>query len=488
MKSLYTLMIFIATYTSMAVEKPNIIIIYTDDQGYGDCSLLNPQAKFKTPNIDRIGQEGIVFTDGHCSDTVCSPSRYGLITGRYSWRTYLKSGVIHSDGKPMIANDRATIATMLKRNGYNTAMVGKWHMGMTFSEDGSKILDGPINKGFDYYWGIPASMNYGYCAWYEMDTAKVAPLLYTKKKPNDLAMSDYRISPPYENKDAKGSIKVAEDFEDVKVLENFTHRAIDWINKTSADGKPFFLYLPLTSPHKPVIPQERFRGKSEAGAYGDFVIETDHWIGEIFKALEAKNIYKDTMIIFSSDNGAESTWAQRIKKYDHYSNRELKGGKRDIYEGGHRVPFLISWPNGIARGQVCNSPVNQLDIFATIAELIGDKLLENEAEDSVSFVSFIQKGELAQRLPMLHHSSNGAFAIREGKWKLVFGLTKGDKNEPMALYDMEADISEKTNLIERYPEIVATMTKSAGEIISSGRTRANASTQNDSPVSAWWNK
>ncbi|MCM8542376.1 MAG: arylsulfatase [Lentisphaeraceae bacterium] len=487
MKLLCVLLVYLLSFSSLAADKPNIIVIYTDDQGYGDCSLLNPQSKFKTPAIDRIGSEGIIFTDGHCSNTVCSPSRYGLLTGRYSWRTYLKKGVIGSDGKPMIANNRSTLASLMKRNGYNTAMVGKWHLGMKFNDDGSKILDGPLQKGFDYFWGIPASMNYGYCAWYDMGFAKVAPSLWTTKKRNKMAIDDYRIIPPYDTlPPQKLPIKVAEDFEDIKVLERFTNKAVQWIDKVHKDDKPFFLYLPLTSPHKPVVPQERFRGKSQAGAYGDFMIETNFWIGQVIKALEDRGIYENTMIIFSSDNGPENTYPKRMKLHKHDSNHMLRGGKRDIYDGGHRVPFFISWPKGIKGGQKYEQPVNQLDLFATLADLLGDKLGKNEAEDSVSFASVFRSKAPSKRLPMIHQSSSGQYAIREGEWKYIAGGKLRGKVIKPELYNLTSDIGESKNVLGQYPEIAKGLKEKLTMIISSGKTRTECTTQNDAPVTISW--
>ena len=242
----------------------------------------------------------------------------------------------------------------------------------------------------------------------------------------------------------------------------------------------------MTSPHKPVIPQERFRGKSQAGAYGDFMIETDYWVGQLIKTLEKHGIYEDTMIIFSSDNGPETTWANRIEKYKHYSSEKFKGGKRDIYEGGHRVPFFVSWPNGIKGGQVCNNEVNQLDIFATIAEVVGDKIKNTEAEDSFSFAAAF-KGEQVKRPPMLHHSARGGFAIREGEWKLVLGSGTGAKPGKMELYNLAKDPKEENNVIGQNPEITQQLTKKATSIIRSGRTGVGPA-KNDSPVELWWDK
>lgn len=276
-------------------QSPNVIVIYTDDQGYGDAACLNPTAKFQTPNLDRLAREGMTFTDAHCSDTVCTPSRYGLLTGRYSWRTTLKRGVYGAEKECLIADDRMTLASLLGASGYRTAMVGKWHLGMDFPGDRSDrdwtqpVRDMPLDKGFDYFWGIPASMNYGVLAWFEGRYAAVPPTLYTQKKPNQIAISDYRIMPPYESQVSdlgttselgvvRGKLEIAADFVDSECLTRFTDKAIEWMRKQVPgvrSGTPFFLYLPYTSPHKPVIPIDQFRGKSQAGAYGDFMLETD---------------------------------------------------------------------------------------------------------------------------------------------------------------------------------------------------------------------
>ncbi len=240
--------------------RPNILLVYTDDQGYGDVSCLNPKAKFKTPAQDRLAREGMTFTDAHCSDTVCTPSRYGLLTGRYSWRTTLKRGVFGAEKTCLIADGRVTLASFLRDQGYRTAMVGKWHLGMDFPGTKGKrdwsqpVRDMPLDKGFDYFWGIPASMNYGVLAWFEGRHAKVPPTLWTKKKRNKIALSDYRIAPPYEKTQQPDLMEVAPDFVDSECLTRFTDQAIKWIEGVAEEarqGKPFFLYLPYTSPTSP---------------------------------------------------------------------------------------------------------------------------------------------------------------------------------------------------------------------------------------------
>jgi arylsulfatase A len=282
-------------FTTTSKDNPNIVIIYTDDQGYGDVSALNPEAKFKTPNIDKLVNEGVTFTDGHSSDAVCTPSRYTLLTGRYSWRTSLKKGVLEADGPCLIEKGRMTIASLLKEKGYNTAMIGKWHLQMDFAGTKGKNRDwsqpfteGPIEHGFDYFFGIPASMNYGVLTYLENNRVLDPPVLWTKKKENPISNSfhdevrpfDYRMAPPFRKEPGEDGfwIEAAPSFNDELVLETFANKAVEYINKVAADAKngtPFFLYFPLTSPHLPHCTHPDFRSRSNCGNYGDFMEETD---------------------------------------------------------------------------------------------------------------------------------------------------------------------------------------------------------------------
>lgn len=482
-------------------DRPNIVVIYTDDQGYGDASCLNPDAKFSTPNIDRLAREGMVFLDGHCSDTVCTPSRYGLLTGRYSWRTELKRGVFGAERACLITDDRLTLASLVRTHGYRTAMVGKWHLGMDFpgthgQRDWSQpVRDMPLDKGFDYFWGIPASMNYGVLAWFEGRHAKTPPTLFTRKKPNDLAISDYRIRPPYQAAPKRpNDLEVAPDFVDHECLTRFTDQAIAWIEKQAGaarDGNPFFLYLPYTSPHKPVIPIERFRGKSKAGAYGDFMMETDWHIGRLLDVLDRERLTENTFVFFSSDNGPETTWKKRIELYGHHSAGPYREGKRSIYEGGHRVPFIIRWPGRVRAGRVWDQPVCQTDLLATLADLLSKSSSSNggrphaglpngAAEDSVSFFPvLIDENARPARSPLIHHAANGRFAIREGKWKLVMETKRLGRE----LYDLVADPGEKQNLIDQNPHVATRLVSKITAIVQNGRTRPGNSVPNDTP--AW---
>ncbi|NNE01317.1 MAG: arylsulfatase [Pirellulaceae bacterium] len=495
------LLMLVSVAVAAAADKPNVIVIYTDDQGFGDASCLNADSKFQTPNLDRLAREGISMTDAHCSDTVCTPSRYGLLTGRYSWRTHLKSGVFGAEKECLIINGRMTLASLLRDQGYHTAMIGKWHLGMDFpgdrqSRDWSQpVRDMPLDKGFDYFWGIPASMNYGVLAWFDGRYAAVPPTQYTQKKPNKIALSDYRIMPPYESKlekpgttnnlgVVKGKLEVAPDFVDAECLTRFTDKAMEWMVEKSEDarnGKPFFVYLPYTSPHKPVIPIEKFRGKSEAGAYGDFMIETDWHVGRILDLLDREKLADNTLVIFTSDNGPETTWKERVKKFGHHSNGIYREGKRSIYEGGHRVPFFARWPAKIKAGSVCDKPICQTDVLATLAEIVDVKMPDHAGEDSVSFYDSLVNPEVSERqLPIIHHSSGGGFAIRQGQWKLV--MAHGNRQK-MELYDVVADPSEEVNVLADHPQVAKSLTLRISEIVRNGRTTTGVPQKNDTP---WW--
>ncbi len=471
-------------------SRPNILLVYTDDQGYGDVSCLNPNAKFQTPHQDRLAREGMTFTDAHCSDTVCTPSRYGLLTGRYSWRTTLKRGVYGAERPCLIADGRTTLASFLRSHGYHTAMVGKWHLGMDFpgtigNRDWSKpVMDMPLDKGFEYFWGIPASMNYGVLAWFEGRFAKVEPVLWTKKKTNRIALSDYRIKPPYGTEQRPDLMEVAPDFVDAECLTRFTDKAIEWIKGHAEDarkGNPFFLYLPLTSPHKPVIPLERFRGQGKAGAYGEFMIETDWHLGRLLELLDREKLANDTIVIFTADNGPETTWRQRIEKYGHYSSGPYREGKRSIYEGGHRVPFFVRWPAGIQAGSRWDSPICQTDLLATFAAILERPLPERCGEDSLSFHRAWSRTDVASppRLPVIHHSASGRFAIRSGKWKLVMEGTR--KKEKRELYDLRDDPGEQRDVLAGNPAVEEKLLSQLIDIVMSGSTRKDVESKNDTP-------
>jgi arylsulfatase A len=482
-------------------SKPNIIVIYTDDQGYGDMSALNPKSKIQTPNLDRLANEGIVFTDGHCTDTVCTPSRYSLLTGRYSWRTSLKSGVLHADGECLIAKNRMTVASLLKANGYQTAMFGKWHLQMEFPgtighRDWSQpITDGPTEHGFDYYFGIPASMNYGVLTFIENTHVTEAPSLWTHKKMIK-EHDTFRFMPPYDSEpQSKSDIEIAPSFRDDICIRVCTEKAVNYIAsraESAKAGKPLFIYFALSSPHLPHCPAPDFVGKSQVDAYGDFMMETDYRIGQILAALDKYGLTSNTLVFYSSDNGAETGYAKRLQEYGHASNGEFKGGKRDIYEGGHHVPFVMRWPGVIKPGRTCDETVCQIDLLATCADIVDAKLPPNAGEDSYSLLSAMQGEAYARPLrgPLLHHSGDGYFAIRDGQWKLnLFRGSGGSLNpkfiepkpgEPIfELYDMKNDWRETTNVCDQHPEVVKRLKEMATKIVREGRSTPGKARKND---------
>ncbi|MFC1764374.1 arylsulfatase [Planctomycetota bacterium] len=487
--------LMVSAFNSVYGAKPNIIVIYTDDQGYGDVSALNPEAKFQTPNLDRLVHEGIAFTRGHSSDSVCTPSRYGLLTGRYAWRTTLKKGVFPAEQTCLITDDRMTLANLFADQGYHTAMVGKWHLGMDFpgtpdNRDWSQpVQDMPLDKGFDYFFGIPASLNFGILAWFEGRYAKVPPIVYSNKKKNPRHM-DYRIMPPYETKPGmsddptrtvKKNFEIAEDFIDNQCLTRFTDKAIEWMKgkqKDATNGKPFFLYLPYTSPHYPVCPLPEFHGKGAAGAYGEFVIETDYHVGRILEYLKSSGLDDNTLIVFTCDNGPESSWPQRIKDFGHDSRGGLKEGKRSVYEGGHRVPFLVRWPAGIVEpGRQWNKTVGQVDLLATFADLLETELPDTAGEDSHSFVTVLfDPNTDYDRLPLINHGNNGQYSITDGDWKWISSGRAGQGGE---LYNLAEDRQETNNLANKYPEKCEALKKKITQIVVEGRTTPGAPQSND---------
>ena len=484
--------VIFSTVSLYAAQRPNLILIYTDDQGYGDAGCLNPDAKFPTPNLDRLAAEGLRFTNAHSSDTVCTPSRYGLLTGRYCWRTERKTGVLGAEAKCLIADGRTTLASLLREQGYHTAMVGKWHLGMDFpGEKGDRdwtkpVRDMPLDKGFDYFYGIPASLNYGVLAWFEGRYAKTPPLLFTAKKPNKRHV-DYRIKPPYQSSPqethkviGKLGMEVAEDFIDNQCLTRFTDKAIEWMQGKTAEaknGKPFFLYLPYTSPHYPVCPLPQFHGKGECGGYGEFVIETDYHIGRILAFLKKSGLDENTMSVFTSDNGPENSWRQRIGDFGHHSNGPYREGKRSIYEGGHRVPFFVRWPAGIQQpGRAWKKLVGQTDVLATVAEIVDAKLSDNAGEDSQSFASVLfDPAAKHRRAPLINHGANGRFAITEGDWKLILPHRKLKAE----LYNLADDPGETRNVLAAHKKVAADLEKKITAIVCNGRTTPGSAQPND---------
>lgn len=482
---------------------PNFVYVFCDDLGWGDVSCLNPDSKIHTPNIDRLAETGMNFTDAHAGSAVCTPSRYTLLTGRYCWRTELKHGVGGGYSPPLITQDRLTVAGMLKQAGYSTACVGKWHVGMEWQlkeefagreqprqlcreemefdrmVDFSKpIKNSPVDVGFDYYFGISASLDMSPYVLIENNRATTIPC---------------EISPRGQTPEARAREGIAaKGWRHKDVLPALRDKSIEFIRKEAAAGNPFLLYVPVNGPHTPVVPNEEFIGKSGCGIYGDFVMEIDDVVGKIVTALEEAGVRENTAVLFSSDNGPETLTARYREAYDHQSAWKFRGMKRDNWEGGHRVPFIVSWPAAIEAGSICEKFVELVDFMATAADITGVELPETAAEDSRSILPFFEGDFDADCRPFaIHHSCNGNWAIRKGRYKLLLHSGSGgnrcdcpENNDPIQLYDMETDRFETTNIYANHPEIVQELRELCTECIRNGRSTPGTPLEND-PFGEW---
>lgn len=466
----------------MAVEHPNIVVVMADDLGYGDVRALNPESRIPTPHLDRLAADGMRFTDAHSPSSVCTPTRYGLLMGRYAWRTRLTSGVLDGYGAPLIEQERETIAEALKAAGYQTGIVGKWHLGLEFGRDASgdidyraPLFDGAHSHGFDFSYIIPASLDF-------------PPYVYIRDGRITATVTETQEAIKFPRFVREGPI--AEDFEMEACLDRLTDEAVSYIESVAGNDAPFFLYFPLTAPHKPVWPAERFRDATELGPYGDFVAQVDDTVGRVMEALQRADVVEETLVIFTSDNGSfmyrqdaadaldhvDEETIQAYRADRHRANHVYRGTKADIWEAGHRVPLFVRWPGRVATGTENTKTIAHTDIFATVLEAAGAGIADDAAEDSFSFIDAMTGSESnAVRPPVVNHSANGTFAIRDGIWKLVFSSGSGGREQPrgepfdggLALFRLDTDPEEAENLAEQQPERVTAMT-AALERIRSG--------------------
>jgi len=492
--------------TAFAADpKPNIVYVLCDDLGYGDVKCLNPAGKIATPHMDRLAATGMIFTDVHSSSAVCSPTRYGILTGRYNWRTRLQQGVLGGLSPRLIEQGRLTVPMLLKQHGYHTAAVGKWHLGMDWVRKPGKEVselsvetpeqvwnvdfaqpttNGPNSVGFDYYFGISASLDMVPYAFIENDHVTKLPT-----EENSFAMMVGRTG----TATRKGP--GAPGFDATDVLPTLTAKAVEYIQQRTADargGNPFFLYLPLASPHTPIHPTKEWLGKSGLNPYADFVMQTDASIGQVLDAIDQGGIGENTLVIVTSDNGCspQAKFEELLPK-GHNPNHVFRGNKADIYEGGHHIPFIARWPAKVAAGSKSDQVLCLTDLMATCAEILGTKLPDNAGEDSVSFMpALIGQANQALREAIVHHSINGSFAIRQGNWKLSLcpgsggwsaprpGRDNSSELPPVQLFDLKADIGEQQNLQAQHPEIVARLTALLKKYVDQGRSTPGAPQQN----------
>ncbi len=476
---------------------PNIVIILADDLGYGDPGCYNDQSKIPTPHIDRLASEGLRFTDAHTPSSVCTPTRYGLLTGRYAWRTALKRSVLWPWDPPLIEKDRLTLPAMLKKRGYNTACIGKWHLGWDWPlRSGGHVSDefrglslpakvrGPYGQRIDFTRAVrDGPITYGFDRYFGDDVPNFPPYCFIE---NDRTVGDPSTTKPNGMFGHPGPALPGWDLS--LVMPTLTQRAVAYIEeRASHPAVPFFLYMPLTAPHTPIAPSPHFIGKSGAGWYGDFVHEVDWTVGQVLAALERRELAGSTLVIFTSDNGSPQRDGTNmngatgsVKKYGHDPSRPWRGMKSDIWEGGHHVPFIARWPGRVPAGKSSDEPIILTDLMRTIARLIEFDLPEGSAEDSFDIrpALFGKKAESPIRDHLIHHSGGGIFAIRRGEWKLILGRTSGGftrytppESAPAGqLYDLKADPAEQVNLYSERPNVVKELTELLRRHREAGRT------------------
>jgi arylsulfatase A-like enzyme len=493
--SLLTILLCAIALTLHAAEKPNILVILADDLGYGDVSCFHPQSKLQTPHLDKLAAQGAKFTDAHSPTAVCTPTRYAMLTGRYSWRTRLGRGVLLGFEDPLIAADRLTVPAMLKKHGYHTACIGKWHLGWDWQVPQGQlplfepkkgdplevtaahreawaayfakpIAGGPITRGFDTYFGtdVPNLPPYGFI---ENDRLLGQP--HSIKKAGDVTNIGHITT-------TGPAGVITADWRFDEILPTLVKKATRHIAERAQTKEPFFLYLPLTSPHFPVVPSKPFLGKSGLGDLGDFILETDDAVGQIMVALEEAGIAENTLVIFTSDNGPAPNSRTPLAEQGHDGSGGLRGHKGSVYEGGHRVPFIARWPGKLPAGTTISEPITHACLLATCAELLGEKLPTNAGEDSFSILPLLrgEKPATPTHPLLIHDSGASVFAIREGPWKLLFRPDGG-----LELYNLETDLAEKTNLAEKKPILVRQLTAKAKKAITTGRTTPGEPQKND---------
>jgi arylsulfatase A-like enzyme len=479
-------------------NRPNLVVILADDFGVGDIQAHFPNNKIKTPWLDRMVNRGMSFTDAHSPSSVCTPTRYGLLTGRYSWRTRLQEWVLGCYEPPLIASDQLTLPALLGEVGYQTACIGKWHLGWNWpgsqasqmveprnalarlSWDYSKpIQDGPTQRGFDYYFGTHVP-NFPPFTFIENDRVVTPPNARYLFEPGQGVVMPKSFS----------GLPMAPGWRFDRILPEITKRAVRYIHEQSTRDRPFFLFFSMTSPHEPVVPSREFSGKSGIAPIADFVMETDWSAGQIIKAVEDAGVAENTLIMFTSDNGhSHYTGWDKLMDAGHFPSGPFRGHKGDIWEGGHRVPFIVSWPGKVKAGQSSDVLLCLNDIFATFTEIVGAPFPDNAAVDSFSFLPALVGNQVSPlREHVVSHSVYGEFAYREGPWKVVYKRASRDlenargKPVQVELYRLDVDPAETNNLAKQERLRVTDLGKGLETIIQRGRSRPGRPQSNDTRV------
>jgi len=458
--------------------KPNIVFILADDFGYGSLNSFGAdKSLLRTPHIGRIAEKGMRFTNASTPASICTPTRYGFLTGRYPWRSSLKFGVTAPVGALLPDTERETIADWLKERGYNTAAVGKWHLGYGVEplDYTVSVSPGPLDLGFDYHFGVPQNHDDKLGVYIENDH------IYGLRSKKVQPYSGSYYGSQYMGYDAPQRVNI-------RVMEDLTDKSIEWIKKQTADT-PFFLYFAAVAVHHPITPSDQMRGLSDCGPYGDFIQDLDHSVGRIIETLEYMNLMENTILIFTSDNGGEipgnKPHAPEIQAINHglKINGDLRGDKHTIYEGGTNVPFIVSWPGKIEEGSVSSDMINLLDIFATVCDITDGELPQSKdiAPDSYSFLpALVQGSGKHPRTSMVTADARGMHAIHMEEWKYIDDTPPENfpesrmnqlKDFKPQLYNLSDDPGEKYNLYEERPEMVEKLSAELNRIREAEYTR-----------------
>lgn len=463
------------TRSATTSRYPNIVVILADDMGVGDVQALYPPGKLPSPYLDRFASEGMMFTDAHSGSAVCTPTRYGILTGRYAWRTCLQEWVIDVYEPPLIARDRLTLPRLLQQQGYHTACIGKWHLGWDWSGKGvarerkpdftKPIASGPTTRGFDYYFGTDVP-NFPPFTFIENDR------IVTQPTAQNVADKEMHIG--------FDGAPMAPGWRFDEILPTVTTRAVDYIHERATTNAPFFLYFSMTTPHEPIAPSERFKGKSGIAPIGDLVMETDWSAGQVIQALEDAGVADNTLVIFTADNGhSHYTGWDKLVEAGHMPSGPFRGHKADIWEGGHRVPFIVRWPGHVEAGVTNDSLICLTDIMATCAAVVGEQLPDSAGEDSINMLpAFEHATSEPIRNAIVHHDRWGRFAIRQEPWKLVI-LAEKDKEPDLQLYNIDEDAGETTDVSDAHPDRVESLLALLNDCVAKGRSTPGADQPND---------
>lgn len=468
---------------------PNVIVVMADDLGIGDISPTNPDCKIRTPHLQKMANEGVTFLDAHTPSSVCTPTRYGLLTGRYNWRSRLARGVLNGRSDHLIPTDRATLGHLMRSAGYHTAMIGKWHLGWDWHKTDTEIdftkpvKNGPDINGFDQYYGHCGSLDMPPYVWVDTGQVTAVPDREEGVTKQEDPYGWYRKGP------------IGSDFKIEAVLPHLFDKSIAHVNDRAKTEKPFFLYLALPAPHTPIVPVAPFKGSSGINPYADFVIQTDHHMGQLFAAIQEAGLDENTLVLFTSDNGCSpQANFDVLKEHGHHPSANFRGHKADIYEGGHRVPLIARWPGQISGGRTTKAMACLTDIYATLEAISGQTTQATGGEDGFSLVPVFNGAQASKRETLISHSIGGSFAIRQGQWKLCLSAGSGgwsaprekDAKEqglpPMQLFNLDEDPGETKNLVAVEPDKVQALLRLLDQEVRNGRCTPGEAVANDRDV------